>query len=104
MTYSATSRGGGVIRLTAERWSHTVEEHSELAGLREEVVETVSDAEEVFAGREGELLALRHLARRKTLVVVYRETDDADGFIITAFLATRLTAIRRRTRIWPPRT
>lgn len=29
------SRGQVRIRLTAERWAHIVEEHCELAGLRE---------------------------------------------------------------------
>ena len=36
MTRMATSRGGVPIRLTSERWAHIVEEHCELAGLREE--------------------------------------------------------------------
>jgi hypothetical protein len=43
MTITVVSRGGIQIRLTDERWSHIVEEHCELAGMREEVLLTVSD-------------------------------------------------------------
>lgn len=50
MTITATSRSGVLIRLTDERWAHIVEEHCELAGLREEVLQTITEAEAVFAG------------------------------------------------------
>ncbi len=104
MQNSATSRGGVPVRLTDERWAHIVEEHCELAGMREHVLEAVSNAEEIFAGARGELLALRPVAHGKTLVVVYRETGPEDAFVITAFLTSRPGVIRRRTKTWPPRT
>ena len=50
MTLSAISRAGVPIRLTDERWAHIAEEHCELAGLREEVIATVGDADRVVAG------------------------------------------------------
>lgn len=96
------SRGGVPIRLTAERWTHIVEEHAELAGRREEVLETVTDAERVVEGQGGELLAVRSMEERRAMVVVYREVDQSDGFIITAFLTRRLASIDRRQQLWPP--
>jgi len=101
MIAAAISRGGVPIRLTAERWSHIVEEHCELAGLREEVLQTVSDAEAVYEGMTGELLAIRSVANEKSLAVVYRENSADDGFIITAFLTSRPDRIARRPQKWP---
>ena len=37
------------------------------------------------------------------MVVVYRETNPSDGFVITAFLTRRLRSLDRRNQIWPPR-
>ena len=98
------SRNQARIRLTDERWAHIVEEHCEMAGLREEVLETVTAAERVLAGGAGELLAVRHVEPGKAIVVVYKETAPDDGFIITAFLTRRLGNLDRRQQIWPPRT
>ena len=91
------------IRLTDERWAHIVEEHAELAAMREDVLETVSDAERVLAGRAGALLAARTQEPGKMLVVVYREVSAADGFVVTAFLTRRLAWMDRRQQVWPPK-
>jgi len=98
------SRGGVPVRLTAERWSHIVEEHSELAGLRADVLETVAEAEAVHEGAAGELLASRIRESGHALVVVYRETSPHDGFIITAFLTRRPERLDRRPKRWPRKT
>lgn len=55
------------------------EEHGELAGLRQEIVETVASPTEIFAGNRGELLAVREVEPGKYLVVVYRESQQAAG-------------------------
>ncbi len=94
------SKGNIPIRLTAERWVHITEEHCELAGLRSEIVETVSHPERILLGGDGELIATRALQQEKHLVVVYREQDD-DGFIITAFLTRRIRSLERRSQVWP---
>lgn len=78
MTPVVQSRGGVPIRLTAERWTHIVEEHAELAGMREEVLETVTDAERVVEGQGGELLAVRTMEQGRAMVVVYREVEATD--------------------------
>ena len=85
------------IRLTDERWTQITEEHCELAGLRLEVIE---DPSRILAGREGELLAVQEISIGKHLVVVYREFDN-DGFIITAFLTSKVKSFNRRTQLWP---
>ncbi|MBI5415390.1 MAG: hypothetical protein HZA29_01095 [Candidatus Omnitrophica bacterium] len=87
------------IRLTDERWAHITEEHCELAGLRLEVMETVNDPSQIFAGSLGELIALREMAKGKYLSVIYREWAR-DGFIITAFLTKRVKSLSRRKLIW----
>ena len=100
MNESAHSKNGVPIRLTDERWAHITEEHSELAGLQPEIVETVANPTAIFAGNQGELLAVREVEPGKYLVVVYRESQR-DGFIITAFLTRKGHTLRRRQQLWP---
>jgi len=100
MTETVYSKNGVPIRLTDERWAHITEAHGELAGLRLEIVGTVANPTELFAGHRGELLAVREVEPGKYLVVVYRESQQ-DGFIITAFLTRKGQALRRRQRLWP---
>ena len=104
MTRTIPSCRGVPIRLTDERWTHIVEEHCELAGLRDEVLEVVGEPEKVLSGRAGELLAFRRLDKRRFHVVVYRESTWDDGLIITAFVTTRLASLQRREQVWPPKT
>ncbi|MDC8448561.1 MAG: hypothetical protein LV473_09395 [Nitrospira sp.] len=94
------SKGGVAIRLTDERWAHITEEHCELAGLRAEVVETVSHPGRILLGGDGELMAVREVETGKHLVVVYREQND-DGFVITAFLTRRVRSLEKRRQVWP---
>ncbi len=58
MTITSISKNGKSIRLTDERWAHITEEHSELAGLRMEVIQTIENPERILHGNEGELLTL----------------------------------------------
>ena len=100
MLETVSSKNGVLIRLTDERWAHITEEHCELAGLRLEVLETVANPSRVLAGGKGELLAVREISGDEHLVVVYRELEN-DGFIITAFLTSKIKALNRRTQLWP---
>jgi len=77
-----------------------IEEHCELAGLRLEVLQTVLEPERVLAGGEGELLAVRELVPGRWLVVVYRESGH-DGFVITAFVTSKIGSLKRRKQLWP---
>jgi hypothetical protein len=40
------------IRLTDERWSHITEEHSELAGMRFEILEAVQQPASIYHGNQ----------------------------------------------------
>ncbi len=97
---TAKSVNGVTIRLPDERWIHITEEHAEMAGYLYDVLETVQEPLAVFEGNEGELLAAREIETGKYIIVVYREMNQADGFIITAFLTKRWKQIERRKKIW----
>lgn len=101
MTQTVLSKNGVPIRLTDERWSHIMEEHGELAGLRAEVLQGVESPERIVEGGANELLAVRAVDSGKWLVVVYREVSPDDGFIITAFLTRRFRSLDRRRQLWP---
>ena len=100
MIEKVLSKNNVPIRLTDERWTHIVEEHCELAGMRLEVVETVSCPSRILAGGDNKLLAVREVSPGMNLVVVYREFED-DGFIITAFITSKTKSLNRRNQIWP---
>ena len=95
------SKNGVPIRLTEERWLHITEEHSEMAGYYFEVLETAHEPEAIYEGRTEELLAARKIEQGKYLIVVYKEMNEEDGFVITAFLTRRIRQIERRTKLWP---
>ncbi len=88
------------IRLTEERWFHSTEEHSEMAGYYFEVLETVEEPEAIFEGKAGECIAVREVEKGKYVVVVYRELSKEDGFVVTAFLTRRKKQLERRRKIW----
>jgi hypothetical protein len=95
---------GSIIRLTEERWEHIVGRHPELAGMRMAVVMTVAAPQAVVQGGAGDRLAVRDTGTGTWLVVAYKETPPQDGFVITAFLTSRIIRILRRPTLWPPKT
>lgn len=88
---------GVPIRLTDERWVHIVENHDDLAGHYDDVLEAVENPDMLLPGHKGSLLAVRSYGRRGYLVVIYRQTTTDDGFVITAFFTDR---IDREKVIW----
>lgn len=66
----------------------------------EDVLPAVAQPDRVLRGTVGELLAVRAHPSGLALVVVYRE-EAMDGFIITAFLTSRLRQRDRREQVWP---
>jgi hypothetical protein len=92
------SVNGVPIRMTAQRWKHIVENHNDLAGYYEMVLQTVEKPDLVIPGYGGTLIALKGLARRRYLGVIYREVSAEDGFIISAYFTSK---IERRKKIWP---
>jgi len=81
---------------------HIAHRHPELNGMRLRLIETLTEPDLVQQGDAGELLAVRHYMQTplgsKHLVVVYRETSPEFGFVLTAYLARRLSA--RRLVLW----
>lgn len=100
MSSDIISKNGISIRLPDERWAHIMEEHAELASMREQVLAAVAEPERILAGGDGELLAVKTVEEGKWIVVVYREMGR-DGFIITAFLTRRERSLSRRNQQWP---
>jgi hypothetical protein len=88
------------IRLPNERWLHITEEHSEMAGYYFEVLETVESPEVIYQGYTGEYIALREIETGKFIVVIYREMNKEDGFIITAYLTKRKNQFGNRIKLW----
>jgi len=94
------SKNNVPIRLTEERWLHITEEHTEMAGYYFEVLEAVEEPEAIYAGKTGERIAVREVEKGKYIVVIYRESDKEDGFVITAFLTRQRKKLERRQKIW----
>ena len=84
------------IRLTDERWRHISERHPEVVD-QFEILRAIQTPELVQKGDFGAYLAVWMRPNGHFLVVVYREVDSQDGFVITAYITEHLG--RRRT-IW----
>lgn len=95
----AYSKNNVFIRLTEERWFHIVENHDDLAGKVTEVLETVAEPDIIVRGIKKELLAAKKV-NTKWLVVVYKEIDNKDGFIVTAFTTSRSQYLMKKEIIW----
>jgi hypothetical protein len=91
------SINGVPIRLTTERWFHIVENHDDLAGYYEDVLDVVENPEFVVPGHRGSLIAIRNYGHQRYLAVIYREVSAQDGFIITAYFTDK---IDRKRSIW----
>lgn len=94
----AVSVNGVPIRLTAERWTHIVENHDDLAGHLDDVLGAISDPAWVTPGRQGSLVAWASAGRRRFLAVCYREVSPADGFVITAYFTGKPM---KAPKLWP---
>lgn len=94
------SKNGVPIRLNDERWFHITQGHNEMVSYYYEVLETISNPDAIYMGNEKELLAVKKLEEEKLIVVVYKEIDNSNGFVITSFLTKRIRQIERREKIW----
>jgi hypothetical protein len=63
---------------------HIVENHDDMAGHYDDVLETISDPDLVLPGYHGSSIAVRNYGRRRFLFAIYREPSGDDGFVITA--------------------
>jgi len=88
---------GVPIRLTEERWFHIVENHDDMAGRYDDVLETVADPDLVLPGYRGSLIAVRNYGKKRYLFAVYRQVSRDDGFVITTYFGSK---INRKKAIW----
>lgn len=90
------------IRLTGERWDHIIYRHPELKDEREKVIETLEKPEFIKRGDFGTLIAVKFYSETpltsKYLIVVYKELNRHNGFLITAYFTSKL--LRRREILW----
>ena len=96
----AYSVNGVPIRLTDERWEHIVSNKLYMDRHYEKVLEAIEKPTWILRGYAGALVAVLSIARRSYLHVLYREINQDDGFIITAFIARK---VHRRNIIWSQR-
>ena len=98
----AHSRNGVPVRLTEATWNHIVDRHPEMRWHRWRVLGAVADPDVIQRGDYGARIAARHYNQPPVanlyVVAVYREVEATDGFVITAYLARRLS--ERREVLW----
>ena len=78
------------VRLTEERWFHIVENHNDLAGRYDDILIAIENPDIVQQGYRDALLAIKRIKMNRWLVVVYKEIDDDDGFVVTAYQTSKI--------------
>ena len=81
--------------MTDERFNHIIKNHPELNGKENNIIETIENQDIIFEGNFNELLAVKFydktpVSHNKYLAVIYKEIENDDGFILTAYYARRL--------------
>ena len=94
----AVSKNNVKIRLTEERWFHITESHDYMSGLSDSVLEAINNPDEIIKSEEGEIIAVKRF-NNKHLVVIYREVNHEDGFVITAFLTSEVERVRKERKV-----
>jgi hypothetical protein len=100
MVFYAISKNNVSIRLSEERWAHILIGHAELAEHQNKILEAISSPEKIYDGNEGELLAIITFDEKRKLVTVYKE-NNKDGFVITAFITSKLHKLEKLKQLWP---
>ena len=82
------------IRLSKERFEHISSRHPEMKKSLSDILETIQNPDFVQQGDAGVFLALKKFTKtpvsdQKYLVVVYREIDAVEGFILTAYYTNK---------------
>ncbi|MBI3342539.1 hypothetical protein HY032_00070 [Candidatus Gottesmanbacteria bacterium] len=98
----ARSKNGVTIRLTHERWLHITTSHKEIDPTNYSIIlAVIKEPDVVFQGDTGELLAVRKRARKKDwVVVVYKEQDSTDGFVLTTYVTSDFRWLLKRKIVW----
>lgn len=99
---SARSKNGVLIRLPTERWQHIVTSHPEIDPIDySRVLDVIENPDSVLQGDTGELLAVKQKSGKEIWIVVpYREVNQDDGFVLTAYVTTDTKWLFKREIIW----
>ncbi|TSA32721.1 MAG: hypothetical protein D4R64_15520 [Porphyromonadaceae bacterium] len=102
---SVNSKNNRLIRLTDERIKHISINHPETKDCFSWILETIENPDLILAGDFGELIATRLYPKTpvtydKYLTVVYKETSNLDGFILTAYFSRSIN--KTRAIVWKP--
>jgi hypothetical protein len=89
------------IRLTAERWLHIIENHDDLAGYYDDVINAIEEPNYIIKGYKEAFIALKEIEKGKFLAVVYKEISEEDGFIITAYFTSKIKIkLEKEAVVW----
>lgn len=90
------------VRLTDERWYHISTGHPEIADYYYEILETIENPQIIYRGNYEELIAVGPKIEQtdKFLVVIYKEINSEDGFIITAYISNKGENFGKKEVIW----
>lgn len=99
---TALSKNGVLIRLTDERWQHIVITHLEISTDDfPKIMKVITNPDFILKGSKGEFLAVKKMSRKKTWIVVpYREVNQQDGFVLTAYFTSDLFWLLKKEIIW----
>ena len=66
------------------------------------MLETIENPEVIYEGNQNAKIAVKHLERTeaKYLAVIYKEVNDDDGFIITAYITGKLKGLQAKPVLW----
>ena len=98
----AISKNKTPIRFTDERWKHISLGHPEMVDYYFEIIETIESPEKIYEGNYDEIIAIKHFEKLndKFVVVIYKEINAEDGFIITAYISNKVNEFLKRKLIW----
>ena len=98
------SKNGVPIRLTDERWQHITSGHPEIADYYYEILETIETPEIIYEGSNNAKIAFKKITAmtNKFMAVVYKEIDETDGFVITAYLSDKEQEFQKKKILWKP--
>lgn len=90
------------IRLTDERWQHITIGHPEMADYYYGILETIENPYIIYEGDYGGLIAVsaQLIEPNKFIVVIYKEINMEDGFIITAYISNKVQHFDKKKILW----
>jgi hypothetical protein len=60
----------------------------------------IENPEVIYEGKAREYLAVKRIDGVKMLVAVYSEFAENDGFVITAFITSKVQKLEKMNKIW----